>query len=269
MKNIYLLLLFIIIGFTAHAQDTIKRQTVTHTFEFNEKTIVKDSTGKRYTYQEWNKLVAKQKDLFLWPDNLDDPHTSFTIVKKAPGETNSHTVVRKIDDVPAAQQRQSPTPQERMDQYMASLPKPRESEQFTTGEEIEPFSAHDLNDNKIKLKDLRGKVVVLNFWFIGCPACMQEIPELNKLVDNYKNNSDVVFLAIALDVGYKLKDFLKTTPFNYDIINDGRFIANTYKIQLYPTSVILNKEGKVAFHTVGFAANSPYWMKKTINEGLK
>ncbi len=268
MKYIYLILLFITIGFTANAQDTVKkRKIVVQDFKLNQKTVVKDSTGKLYTYQEWNSLLAKQKDLCLWPDNMDDPQTSFTIVKKAPGETRFHAVKTRVEDVPPAQR--TKTQQEALDRYIAALPKPRESEQFTAGQEIESFSTHDLNGNKIKLKDLRGKVVVLNFWFIGCPGCMQEIPELNKLVDTYKDNSDVVFLAIALDAGDKLTDFLKTTPFNYDIIDDGRFIANTYKIQLYPTNVILNKEGKVAFHTVGFAINLPYWMQKTINEALK
>ena len=110
---------------------------------------------------------------------------------------------------------------------------------------------------------------MINFWFIGCPPCRAEIPELNKLVELYKDNPNVVFLAIALDSQHDLKKFLQTTPFNFDIIDDARFIANMYNIRLYPTSVILDKEGKVAFHTVSFTANSPYWVKKTINEALK
>ena len=106
---------------------------------------------------------------------------------------------------------------------------------------------------------------MLNFWFIGCPPCMQEIPELNKIVDKYANNPNVVFLAIGLDGRYDIKQFLKTNPYNFDIIDDGRYYANLYNVTLYPTTVILDKAGKVMFNTVSFGPNSTYWITKTID----
>ncbi|WP_167668123.1 peroxiredoxin family protein [Mucilaginibacter gossypiicola] len=229
---------------------------------------MKDSTGKQLTYKEWSDLMRTRQYVLL-PENMEDAKTAFILNRKDEREVRYiKPNATPADGTPANAPKQL-SPEEAKEQYMASLSKPYESAYFNTGEVMEPFSTHDINGNKIKLKDLRGKVVVLNFWFIGCPACMQEIPELNKLVDDYKGNANVVFLAIALDYRYDLKKFLKQTEFKYDIIDDGRDIAAGYKIGLYPTSVILNKEGKVAFHTVGFAVNSPYWMRKTINEGLK
>lgn len=268
MKHTCILLLLILFGLRASAQDTIKQVGKKYSFSFNEHTVVKDSTGKQYPYKEWQAL--SRKGYVLWPENMENPNTAFILEKRG----TPH--IRYVDNKPGiagaapAADQQGPRTEITREQYMAAvMTKPRESESFTTGEAIEPFSTRDINGNKIKLKELRGKVVVLNFWFIGCPACMQEIPELNKLVDDYKNNPDVVFLAIALDYNYDLKKFLKVKPFNYDIIGDGRYIADYYKIKLYPTSVILDKEGKVAFHTVGFAPNSPYWLHKTIDERLK
>lgn len=247
MKNICLLLLFIITGFATQAQDTVKK-VVTRRLNINRNTVVKDSTGKRYPFEEWTRLM-RTKAYSLREDDGRDANTAFTLIKR---DTTGDGLQRKLDV-----------------ERIAELPKPRESENFTIGQEIESFSTHDMNGNKIKLKELRGKVVMINFWFIGCPPCMGEIPELNKLADQYKDNPNVVFVAIALDSRYDLKKFLKTTPFNFAIIDNGRFFANIYNIHLYPTSVILNKEGKVAFHTVSFAQNSPFWMKKTIDEALK
>jgi thiol-disulfide isomerase/thioredoxin len=265
MKNICLLLLFIIIGFVAHAQDTVKKSVTNH-FNLDTHSVVKDSTGKPYTFSEWSALI-RTGQYVLRADDTNNANTSFTLVKKGSRPLQYSTTANTGNTIPAGQKNLSP--EEAEEQRMASYPKPMESENFTIGQEIEPFSTHDMNGKKIKLKDLRGKVVMLNFWFIGCPPCRAEIPELNKLVELYKDNPNVVFLAVALDARWDIRDFLKTTPFNFDIIDDGRFIANIYKIHLYPTSVILGKEGKVAFHTVSFAANSPYWMKKTINEALK
>ncbi|WP_121811709.1 peroxiredoxin family protein [Mucilaginibacter kameinonensis] len=269
MKYFTLLLFLIALSFNSWAQDSLLHKVVKRSFNIDNHSVVKDSTGKLFTYKEWSDLMRTRKYV-LWPENMEDANTAFILKKKDTRQVqyiNSETAAPSAG-TPANTPKQL-SPEEAKEQYMASLPKPYESSYFNTGEVMEPFSTHDINGNKIKLKDLRGKVVVLNFWFIGCPACMQEIPELNKLVDDYKNNTNVVFLAIALDDRYELKKFLKQTEFKYDIIDDGRYIASGYKIGLYPTSVILDKEGKVAFHTVGFAVNSPYWMRKTINDGLK
>lgn len=267
MKHITLLLLFIALSYSSRAQDTLAGKVVKHHFNIDNHSVVKDSTGKQYTFKEWNDLM-RTRQYVLWPENMQDANTAFILTKKDKRQVQyikPGTMPTAGAPVNALKQL---SPEEAREQYIASLPKPNESAYFTTGEAIDPFSTHDINGNKIKLKDLRGKVVVLNFWFIGCPACMQEIPELNKLVDEYKDNTNVVFLAVALDSRYDLKKFLKQTEFKYDIIDDGGYIAGGYKIGLYPTSVILNKAGKVAFHTVGFAMNSPLWMKKTINESL-
>lgn len=268
MKYIALLLLLIALSFNGWAQDTLKHNAVNRSFRIDDHSVVKDSTGKQLTYKQWSDLMRTRQYVLL-PENMEDTKTAFILSRKDEREVRyikPNTTPTNATPINAPKQ---PSPEEAKEQYMASLPKPYESSYFNTGEVMEPFSTHDINGNKIKLKELRGKVVVLNFWFIGCPACMQEIPELNKLVDDYKNNANVVFLAVALDGRYDLKKFLKQTEFKYDIIDDGRYIASNYKIGLYPTSVILDKEGKVAFHTVGFAVNSPYWMRKTINEGLK
>jgi len=265
MKNICLLLLFIIAGFVSRAQDTVKK-VATHRFTIDDHSVVKDSTGKTLTFSEWSTLT-RTREYVLWPDDVNNTNTAFILLKKGERPLKYRSAANTGNTISAGQKNLSP--EEAEERRMASYPKPMESENFTIGQEIESFSTHDMDGKKVKLKDLRGKVVMINFWFIGCPPCRAEIPELNKLVELYKDNPNVVFIAVALDARYDIRNFLKIIPFNFDIIDDGSSIASIYKIHLYPTSVILDKEGKVAFHTVSFAANSPYWMKKTINEALK
>jgi hypothetical protein len=64
------------------------------------------------------------------------------------------------------------------------------------------------------------------------------------------------------------KYFLRSQPFNYDIIDGGRFIADKYGVRSYPTHVIIDTEGKVYFHTTGLSTNTVYWLNKTIEELL-
>lgn len=95
-----------------------------------------------------------------------------------------------------------------------------------------------------------------------------EIPALNELVASFNGNENVRFIAVALDNEDDLKNFLKEAHFDYNIVYNGRFLADKYNIRSYPTHVIVNQEGKVYFHTTGLAMNTVYWLKKSINELL-
>ena len=67
-----------------------------------------------------------------------------------------------------------------------------------TGTNAVPFSVTDINGNTYSLDNLNGKIIVMNFWFVECKPCVMEIPELNKIVENYREK-DVVFLGFALN----------------------------------------------------------------------
>jgi len=69
-----------------------------------------------------------------------------------------------------------------------------------------PFSVTDIKGNTYTSEELKGKVVVLNFWFIGCAPCRIEIPGLNEMVKHY-DKEEVVFIAFALDGKEELKKF--------------------------------------------------------------
>ena len=220
-------------------------RTTVRRYKITENTVVKDSSGMLYPFPVWQKLM-RSGEYVLRPVDPANDSTAFLISKASEQEKMFQDAANK--------------------NAMSLMPKPSESMFFTTGEKISSFRANDINGNKIKLSELEGKVVVLNFWFIGCPPCRMEIPELNKIALKYSNDPNIVFIAIALDYKYDIKQFIKDNPFDYHIIDDGRMYANLYKITLYPTNVILDKEGRVRFHASGYATNTPYWIEKTIDE---
>ena len=107
------------------------------------------------------------------------------------------------------------------------------------------FSVTALSGKHYDGAALRGKVVVLNFWFIGCAPCKAEIPGLNQLVAEFKGQ-DVIFLAFALDSAEDLRDFLKKTVFNYEVIPDaGKLVEEQFKISSFPTHIIIDRSGAV------------------------
>lgn len=106
------------------------------------------------------------------------------------------------------------------------------------------FELTDMQGKRWKLVELRGKIVVLNFWFTNCGPCIREMPELNKLVQEY-NQGDVVFLALTFDNATQVKAFLKTHSFNYMLLPASRAVDELYKISLWPTSMVICKKGNL------------------------
>lgn len=106
------------------------------------------------------------------------------------------------------------------------------------------FEFKDLQGKIWSLKELRGKTVVLNFWFTSCAPCVKEIPELNKLVEEYQSKN-VVFLAFTYNSQQQVEAFLKKRPFNYIQLPNSGEINDQYNIFYFPTSFVIDKNGIV------------------------
>lgn len=225
-------------AFNGYAQTTTTTKTV-----LNDKTIVKDVNGNVIPYIIWSKLVESGEYSVKSQDK-----TNFTLFMLSPEEK-----------VAAAERRKT---------MAMNMAKPKASDAFREGDKFRGERVTDINGNKYDLKNEAGKIYVINFWFINCAPCKKEIPELNELVTKYKDNKDVIFLAIALDEKYAIKDFLKTMPFNYNIIHDGRYYAQKYGVKGYPTHVVIGKDGLIKFSTLGLALNTVHWVDQTISEQI-
>lgn len=114
------------------------------------------------------------------------------------------------------------------------------------------FTGITLDGKTINSGALKGKILVLNLWFINCPNCIQEIKLLNQIVDDYKDNKDVVFVGLASNTKPELEKFLIKNPFKFQIIpNAGTFTLFRFGEQKkngefdlgYPTHVVVDREG--------------------------
>jgi len=120
------------------------------------------------------------------------------------------------------------------------------------GADAPDFSVKDMDGKTYSLSSLKGKIVVINFWFVECKPCVIEMPELNEIVQKYKSE-EVVFLAFALNKQPKIESFLKKHSFDYTILPDSRAVIGDYKIKSYPAHIILDQNSKIAFSTRGLS----------------
>ena len=130
------------------------------------------------------------------------------------------------------------------------------------------FIVDTMDGREVNLTSLKGKVVVLNFWFIGCKPCVMEMPELNELTKAFEGQ-EVEFLAFALDKEDRIKQFLKEKEFIYQIVPEARSTAKEYKVSGYPTHMIIDQQGTVAFFQRGYKQGTGDILEREIAKLLK
>ena len=117
---------------------------------------------------------------------------------------------------------------------------------------LKPFHLTDLNNKKWDSKDLRGKTIVINFWFTACKPCIAEMIYLNKLVEENKDSS-VVFIAPAPENETQIKKFLKKYSFEYNITPSSTDFIASMGIENFPTHLVVDKEGIIRQVFIGYA----------------
>lgn len=119
-------------------------------------------------------------------------------------------------------------------------------------QDVEPFTLTDLDGKTVSLTDLRGKVVLVNFWATWCPPCRAEIPDLIKLQDKYRDT--LVVLGISEDEisPEEVKAFAAEQKMNYPIAMSTPEMSKVFKgVSALPTTFVIDPQGKVQMRHVG------------------
>jgi thiol-disulfide isomerase/thioredoxin len=133
--------------------------------------------------------------------------------------------------------------------------------EMKTGDKPAPVAPNDLSfgyrntEGKfLNTSDLKGKVVFINFWASWCPPCLAEMPSLDKLYRQFQNDSRIVFLFVNEDDdNAKAEQFLRDKNYKLPLIkSSGPVPAEIYDGTL-PTTVVLDKMGKVVYKHTGIA----------------
>lgn len=140
------------------------------------------------------------------------------------------------------------------------------------GQVAPDFTVTTLDGKTLTMSKLKGKVVILNFWFTSCRPCVEEMPDLNKIVAKYKGNEDIVFLApeiIANTTKADIEKFLKRQPFAYQIALGGKEASLLYEAKTAPANFVIDKDGIVRKGWVGLNPFDLKEMEQMIPELLK
>lgn len=122
------------------------------------------------------------------------------------------------------------------------------------GQNYFDFTAITLNGDTISNQDLQGKVTLLNFWFAGCAPCVAEFGALNELYSKYKDNSSLQLISFTKDELEYAAETVQKYNLLYPVCSVS--IKECYHLNYscgFPTSVIVDQQGKVAIIVSGIA----------------
>lgn len=134
----------------------------------------------------------------------------------------------------------------------------------------ESFSVREESGKLINVSELKGKVVFINFWASWCPPCRAEFPSIQKFYEKYKGNIEIVFLTVNLDEDLaKGKLYLEKEKFTIPFLIPNGDIPTEYFSGSLPTTVVLDKTGKIRMHHSGMADYSKDSFYEEIDQLLK
>jgi len=116
------------------------------------------------------------------------------------------------------------------------------------------FQLEDMDGKKRHLADLRGKVVLVNFWATWCPPCRREMPSIERLSHVLKG-TDFEILAVNvaenLDTVFSFTGTLDPIPTFAIVFDTDSSVLKAWPVMGLPTTFILNKQGRIVYRAVG------------------
>ncbi len=140
---------------------------------------------------------------------------------------------------------------ELMKRFEAGEKRHQQAMESLIGKSAPGFLVTDVNGNALDLNAMKGKIVVLNFWFIHCFGCVQEMPVLNQMMQEFKDK-DIVFIGLTFDKVQDTKAFLQQTKFDYQVVAAAQNIFDKYSIKPCPTNIVIDKNGQIVFAESGY-----------------
>lgn len=119
------------------------------------------------------------------------------------------------------------------------------------GLDAPPFELQDIDNKKWTLSDLKGKVVLLNFWASWCDSCKLVNSSIQSLVSSDKDGHIIYISILYKDEPSRAREYMKKNGFDFPVLIDDKKIFLTYGIGGIPETFIIDKKGIIKEKVAG------------------
>ncbi len=188
-------------------------------------------------------LVVVDLELFKFVDSLDD--SAFTLAQPADYEVVEYEPAGNDFDGGGME----------------------DSGAIAVGEAAPDWTLTDPAGKAVSLADYRGRVVVMDFWATWCGPCIMAMPGLQELHEEFDDDKVAIVGVNCWESGDPAQ-FMADKGFDYDLLLGGDEVAAAYGVRGIPTFYVLDQDGRVAFHEVGFDPDGKQRLREIINDLL-
>ena len=140
----------------------------------------------------------------------------------------------------------------------------------STSQAAPDFTLRSLDGRNVRLQELRGQVVMVNFWASWCAPCRVEMPHLNKLADKYRT-SGFTLLGVNVDDDPKNGSAAATKMgLHFPVLHDGeKRVVKMYDVATMPSTVLIDRDGRVRYLHRGYREGYEQTYDQQVRELLK
>ena len=149
---------------------------------------------------------------------------------------------------------------------------PDTSTVIRTGQEVPPFTVVTLAGDTVDMREMHGRVVHLIFFATWCGPCKQELEAVEKTIwPKYKGNKDYFLVAIGREHTLKeVSEFGKEKGLSFQLAADpGRSVYSLFARQFIPRNIIVGRDGKIAYESMGFPEGKTEELISVIEKALR
>lgn len=227
-------------------EDYLLRRKETHAMVSRNAARLVPDAAFVFTAERLETNVAIEDTVFKLEPPAGYKRSGFEVLKKSPSE-------RRAGGIRAARPKQRAT----------GLPR--------VGQAAPDWTLKDSSGKRVSLKDLRGKVVVMDFWASWCGPCRRAMPGMQKLYQRFKDKPVAVFGVNCRErrAGFDPSAFMKKKGFTYPQLTNGNAVANAYGVRGIPAFFIIGKDGKLLHAGRGYSPQMEAQMGRIVEEALK
>lgn len=139
------------------------------------------------------------------------------------------------------------------------------------GDPAPSFTITDTNGAEFVLDDLRGKVVLVNFFATWCGPCLQELPHVQKLWDDNRDNGDFALIVIGREeTNESVTAFQSKHGYSFPMASDPeRSVYSLYAKELIPRTYLVSPDGKICFASTGFYEEDTAKLQRELAKQLR